>query len=82
MKLVLIEWLDSRAGSGWLTKEQLDGASDPMVCKSVGWLFSKNKISTVIVPHCASLKSTDDLQMGRGELSIPTRSILKTTILR
>jgi hypothetical protein len=82
MKLVLIEWLDSHAGSGWLTKQQLESAAQPMFCRSVGWLFSKSDVSTVIVPHCASIGNANAPEFGRGELSIPTKAILKIIVLR
>jgi hypothetical protein len=82
MKLVLVEWFDSHAGNGWSDKDQLASAAQPMRCKSVGWLFSKDSVSTVIVPHCASVEKYQDLQFGRGDISIPNGSILRITVLR
>jgi hypothetical protein len=81
MKLVLIDWLDSNASSGWLTKEQLENAARPMFCRSVGWLFDKTKDCTVIVPHLA-MNGASDVEFGRGDLSIPNKAILKTVVLR
>jgi hypothetical protein len=82
MKLVLIEWMDSHAGSGWLTKQELESAVQPMFVRSVGWLFSKDRVSTVIVPHCATRKGKDAVEFGRGDLSIPSKAILRTVVLR
>jgi hypothetical protein len=82
MKLVLVEWFDSHAGTGWSNKDQLDSATQPMHCKSVGWLFSKDSVSTVVVPHRAGIENSETFQLGRGDISIPNGSILKITVLR
>jgi hypothetical protein len=82
VKLVLIDWVDSHAGSGWLTKDQLQKAAQPCLCRSVGWLFIKNKVCTVVVPHLSSLEDLNGIEHGRGELSIPNKAIVKMTVLR
>lgn len=81
-KLVLVEWLDSHAGKGWQTVEQLECASEPLYCRSVGWLFSESKDCKVIVPHVAGDRGNGLTLQGCGELSIPKRAILKTTVLK
>jgi hypothetical protein len=51
MKLVLVEWLDSYAGKGWQTVDQIGRAAEPLYCRSVGWLITENKTCKIIVPH-------------------------------
>lgn len=81
-KLVLVEWLDSHSGRGWQAVEQFDKVAEPLYCRSVGWILSKNKDCVVIVPHVAGERSRDQLQQGCGDLTIPQRAILRTTVLR
>lgn len=80
-KLVLVEWLDSHAGRGWQDVERLDRAAVPLYCRSVGWLWSENKDCKVIVPHLAGEKNGNVMQ-GSGDLVIPTKAIVKMTVLR
>ena len=81
-KLVLVEWMDSHAGRGWQAVEQFDKAAEPLYCRSVGWLISESKDCKVIVPHIAGERNGDLALEGRGDLSIPKRAILRTTILK
>ena len=82
MKLVLVEWLDSHSGRGWQDFEQLERAAKPLYCRSVGWVIRENKDCTVLVPHIAGEKNGEAVLQGCGDLTIPTASIVKTTILR
>lgn len=79
-KLVLIEWLDSHSGRGWQTEEQLNSACEPLRCRSVGWLFSDKKDCKVLVSHLAG-EDQDSFQ-GCGDMTIPAKAILKTTVLK
>ncbi|MGE3154747.1 MAG: hypothetical protein AB7G48_19445 [Nitrospiraceae bacterium] len=82
MKLVLIEWLDSHAGRGWQTTEQIERAAEPLYCRSVGWLVADRKDCKVLVPHMAGEKNGEIMLQGCGDLTIPTASIEKITVLR
>ena len=82
MKLVLIEWLDAHAGRGWQTPERIEQAAEPLVCRSVGWLMHDTKECKVIVPHLAGAKNETCIALASGDLTIPARSIIKTTVLR
>lgn len=81
MKLVLIEWLDSHAGQGWQNIERIQGASEPLHCRSVGWLVSEAGDCKVIVPHLAGEKNGGIVLQGSGDLTIPNRSIVKVRTL-
>lgn len=81
-KLVLIEWLDSHSGDGWKTIERFDAVAEPLYCRSVGWILSENKNCKVIVPHVAGERQGQILLQGCGDLTIPTKAILKVTVLR
>ncbi len=82
MKLVLIEWVDSHSSRGWQTFEELELMDEPLKCRSVGWLFYDGKDCKVIVPHIAGEKNANIAHQGNGDLSIPTKAIIKTTVLR
>lgn len=82
MKLVLVEWLDSHSGRGWQDFERLERAAEPLYCRSVGWIVRENNNCKVLVPHISGEKNGDIALQGCGDLTIPTASILKTTVLR
>ena len=82
MNLVLIEWLDSHSGRGWQDMEKIESSAIPLYCRSVGWLVSEANDCNVIVPHIAGEKNGDIMLQGCGDLTIPTASIVKTTILK
>lgn len=79
--LVLVEWLDSHAGRGWQDMSRLEGPVSPLRCRSVGWLVSDAKDCKMIVPHIAG-DADGELTQGSGDLAIPTRAIVKMTVLR
>lgn len=78
----MIEWVDSHAGRGWQAAERFDHVAEPLYCRSVGWILSENKDCKVIVPHIAGEKQGETLLQGCGDLTIPTKAILKVTTLR
>lgn len=82
MKLVLIEWVDSHAGRGWQDLDKIEAASEPLRCRSVGWLVSEAGNCKVIVPHLAGEKNGGIVLQGCGDLTIPRRAITKLRVLR
>ena len=81
-KLVMIEWLDSQGPTGswrYLNDAPLGITLDNMICKSVGWLIYNGKDCKRIIPH---LSGEGEKLQGRGDLAIPTRSIVKITELK
>ncbi|KKN79665.1 hypothetical protein LCGC14_0338690 [marine sediment metagenome] len=82
MKLVLIEWIDSHSGRGWRTTEEIERCAEPLYCRSVGWLIKETKQVKVIVPHIAGEKNGDIILQGCGDLTIPTKAIIKITTLK
>ena len=80
MKLVLIEWQDSfGCSTDW---QPLDGVrAAPLICKSVGWLAYDGDDCKVIVPH-VSTAHNHAAQQGCGDMTIPTKAILKVQNLR
>lgn len=81
LKLVLVEWLDSHAGRGWQTMERIAVAAEPLYCHSVGWLLSDTKECKVLVPHFGGERDGDEMMQGCGDLVIPTKAIVKMTVL-
>jgi hypothetical protein len=82
MKLVLIEWEDSHSGRGWQEMNQLKKASEPLYCRSVGWLAAEKNGCVVLVPHVSGEKNDEVAVHGCGDLTIPKRAITRTTVLR
>lgn len=81
MKLVMIEWLDSHSGSGWQRLQEIEQNADTVRCRSVGWLLSDSKERKVIVPHISGEMNEDTIPYGRGDLSIPSKAIVKMRVL-
>jgi hypothetical protein len=73
-RLVLIEWLDSRRGEGWVRLDELE--STVTRCRSVGWIVAKDKQSVTLAGHIG--ESPDQCC---GDLTIPRRAISKITQL-
>lgn len=82
MILVLVECLDAHAGRGCQAKDQLEEAAEPLYCRSVGWLFADSKKCKVIVPHIAGEQNKTIILQGCGDLTIPTKAVVKMTVLR
>lgn len=82
LKLVFIEWLDSHSGRGWQSIPQIESASIPLYCRSVGWLVSESNACKVVVPHIAGEKNGDIMLQGCGDITIPASSIVKMTVLK
>lgn len=76
-RLVLVEWLDSHAGRGWQPLSQIQAASEPLFCRSVGWLVSETKTCKVIVPHVGGERKGDWMMQGCGDLVIPAKAIVR-----
>jgi hypothetical protein len=81
MKLVLIDWLDSHSGKGWQPLGAIEENGESVRCRSVGWLLSDTKERKVIVPHISGEKNRGTIPYGCGDLSIPSRSIVKMRVL-
>lgn len=56
--------------------------TEPLYCRSVGWLITENKKCKVIVPHIAGERNGDAMLQGSGDLAIPANAIVKMTVLR
>lgn len=77
MKLVLIDWEDSRQPtSGWQWLEDFE-LGEVVRCKSVGWIVGKSKDAVALAQNIG-----DDFSQASGIIRIPTRCIVKTTTLK
>ena len=69
MKLVLVEWVDSkRLSEGWVYTEDIEPSL--VKCQSAGWVLKENKECIVIMPHMDIKES-----QGCGIISIPKCAI-------
>lgn len=81
-EIVLIEWVDSHSGRGWQMLEDLQEKTEPLCCRSVGWLVRETRQCKVIAPHIAGERNGDIMLQGCGDLTIPTKAIVKVTPLK
>jgi hypothetical protein len=77
MKLVLVEWIDSkRLTDGWVYNDSI--VPKICICKSVGWVSKKsNKHVLIVMPH----RGVDE-KTNYGSIAIPKCCIAKITKLR
>ena len=73
-KLVLIEWLDSRRGAGWVRLDELEASVAR--CKSAGWIITEDSDSLTMAGHMG-----DDPVQCLGDITIPKCAILNITDL-
>ena len=74
--LLLIEWADSYGCSANWQKIQIESVS-PLVCRSVGWLAYDGEECKVIIPHVAGHDHAFVDEQGCGDMTIPTRAIIR-----
>jgi len=73
--LVLVEWLDSRRGEGWVRLNELE--SSVTRCRSVGWIIAKDKQSVTLAGHLG-----ENPDQCCGDLTIPKRAICRMIPLK
>lgn len=74
-ELVLVEWLDSRRGEGWVRLDELNGTVTK--CKSVGWIIAMDDSSMTLAGHLG-----EEPEQCCGDLTIPKCSIRSIATLR
>ena len=74
-QLVLVEWVDSARGDGWVT---LDHAREDNAhtVRSVGWLIHDTAELICVAPHHSD-ETTDADEQVSGHMKIPKRCITK-----
>lgn len=75
LRLVMIEWLDSHRTEGW---HDDDPSENPLTCRSVGWLVYDGKDAKTVAPHMTD----EEVPQRCGEMTIPSRAVLKIRTLR
>lgn len=76
MELVLVEWLDSRRGEGWVRLEELRDDLKATRCRSVGWIIGKDDSSLTLAGHLG-----DNPEQCCGDITIPSKAILSISPL-
>jgi hypothetical protein len=77
MKLVLIEWQDSRQPSpGWQWLDDFE-LGEVVMCQTVGWVVGRSKEALAVAQNIG-----DDGEQASGIIRIPRRCILKQTELK
>lgn len=80
-RLVYIKWVDSFGCSSTWEEIQEEYDPKPLICRSVGWLIHDGDDCKIIVPHLTSKEHDHAIQQGCGDMTIPTRAILKIVSL-
>lgn len=68
---MLMECVDSHAGRGWQTMDRIEQACQPLYCRSVGWLVSRDGRCKVIVPRIDGERNRDTMHQGSRDQTIP-----------
>lgn len=80
--LVMIEWVNSFGCRTEWTPIADIAEPPPMMCRSVGWLLVDGKENKVVCPHmhdaCDAIGAVPG---GCGEMTIPTRCVVRVTLL-
>lgn len=81
--LVMVKWVDAYGcASEWRDIKTLQN-DVPLVCRSVGWLFDPGDDAdfVTIIPHMTTNEPENVEPQGCGDMTIPKRAIITTTIL-
>jgi len=81
MRLVFVEWTDSYGCSATWQSLEDSGSAQTLICRSVGWLFRDDKNCKVIVPHMSDGDPLGIPSQGCGDMTIPSKSILRMVTL-
>jgi hypothetical protein len=73
--LVLVEWLDSRRGEGWVRLAEINGTVTK--CRSVGWIVAKDDYSLTLAGHLG-----EEPSQCCSDLTIPKCSIRSIATLQ
>ena len=77
--LVLVEWIDSVAGTtGWA--RLADAVVSPTMCRSVGWLVQDDAQVKLLVPHLSEANKSAEAQ-GCGDMTIPSAAVVRIIAL-
>jgi hypothetical protein len=77
MRLVLVEWVDSRRGDGWTRLEDLKDDHAATKCKSVGWVIAKDSSALTLAGHIG-----ENPEQCCGDMTIPLRSVIRISDVR
>ena len=75
LKLVIIEWVDSSRGDGWVSVDTVDDEAHTVT--SVGWVVKENDAIIVIAPH-HSPETPDAKEQICGHMKIPKCAVVRT----
>ena len=73
-KLVMIEWLDSHHIPRWTVD---DPVTEPLLCRSVGWLVHDGDKAKTIAPHMTD----EETPQRAGEMTIPACAVKRIKVL-
>ncbi|KKM27077.1 hypothetical protein LCGC14_1578350 [marine sediment metagenome] len=73
-QLVLVDWEDSHYIPEWHRGEPIKA---PLYCRSVGWVVYQGTKAITLAAHM----SVEEDPQRSGEMTIPTKAILKTRVL-
>lgn len=80
MRLVLIEWVDSSGGSGWIPVDEIE--EEPIIIRSVGWVLRETKDIIVIAAHHGQRNGRTTPEQVHSEMKIPKVAIKRVRNLR
>ena len=81
--MVMIEWLEAYGcAEDWRDLATIKN-DRPLICKSVGWMIDPGGDAdcVTIIPHITTGDHDNITPQACGDMTIPKRAIIKTTIL-
>lgn len=80
MRLVIVDWVDSAAGSGWREIASF-GEDETVRCRSVGWIVRDTKMALQLVSHIG-LDDAESCEQASGDMCIPKAAITRVRTLQ
>jgi len=79
--LVIVEWVDSsQPQASWSFLKDMP-APKAVQCVSVGWLVHRSEEVICLAPNMGDIRSELESAQTSGNMTIPTRCVLKITCL-
>lgn len=82
MKLLLVEWIDSHAGRGWRSLDEVERCCEILHCRSVGFVVKETKDCIMLAGSISGERNRDIGLCACGDITIPKRAIVRRTTLK
>lgn len=81
-QIVLVEWIDSHSGDGWMPLDELREKASILYCRSVGFLIEQNRAGLMLVGSISGEKNGNIRLNGTGDIFIPRKCVVKVKVFK